>query len=122
MLTFCFCSYCTMFMYISILGLHLQYIYVSPPFFWCFIFCCASFLSGHSNYGVVCFLYTSDIKIQSSNDMHAFPTSFGFKGEALSYISYVSLLEIVTKTHWRPNEYRKDGKCWYLGIDDCRQE
>ncbi|XP_055804816.1 DNA mismatch repair protein MLH3-like [Solanum dulcamara] len=61
-------------------------------------------------------------KYSHSDDMHAFPASLVFKGEALSYISDVSLLEIVTKTHWRPNEYRKvlkDGKCLYLGIDDC---
>ncbi|KAK4347571.1 hypothetical protein RND71_033910 [Anisodus tanguticus] len=60
-----------------------------------------------------------------SDDMHAFPESFGFKGEALSSISDVSLLEIVTKIHGRPNGYRKvlkDGKCLYLGIDDCRQD
>ncbi|XP_055804856.1 DNA mismatch repair protein MLH3-like isoform X2 [Solanum dulcamara] len=66
-----------------------------------------------------------DIKIRPSDDMHAFPASFGFKGEALSYTSGISLLEIVIKTHWRPKEYRnvlKDGKCLYLGIDDCRQD
>ncbi|MCD7448699.1 hypothetical protein HAX54_045638 [Datura stramonium] len=59
------------------------------------------------------------------DDMHAFPASFGFKGESLSSISDFSLLEIVTKTHGRPNGYRKvlkDGKCLYLGIDDCRQD
>ncbi|XP_055802872.1 DNA mismatch repair protein MLH3-like [Solanum dulcamara] len=64
-------------------------------------------------------------KYRHSDDMHAFPASFGFKGEALSYISDVSLLESVTKTHWRPNEHRKvlkDSKCLYLGIDDCRQD
>ncbi|XP_006340851.1 DNA mismatch repair protein MLH3 isoform X5 [Solanum tuberosum] len=64
-------------------------------------------------------------KYSHSDDMHAFPASFGFKGEALSSISDVSLLEIVTKTHGRPNGYRKvlkDGKCLYLGIDECRQD
>ncbi|XP_055803990.1 DNA mismatch repair protein MLH3-like isoform X2 [Solanum dulcamara] len=55
-------------------------------------------------------------KYGHSDDMHAFPASFGFKGEALSYISDVSLLEIVTKTHWRPNEFCKDGKCLCLGV------
>ncbi|KAJ8567718.1 hypothetical protein K7X08_019926 [Anisodus acutangulus] len=44
-------------------------------------------------------------KYSHSDDMHAFPASFGFKGEALSSISDVSLLEIVTKTHGRPNGY-----------------
>ncbi|XP_055802992.1 uncharacterized protein LOC129872128 isoform X2 [Solanum dulcamara] len=72
-----------------------------------FIFCYVSFLPGNSNFGVLCFPYTSEIKIQPSDDMHAFPETFGFKGEALSYISDVSLLDVVTKTHWRPNEYRK---------------
>ncbi|XP_027770217.1 DNA mismatch repair protein MLH3 isoform X1 [Solanum pennellii] len=64
-------------------------------------------------------------KYSHSDDMHAFPASFGFKGEALSSISDFSLLEIVTKTHGRPNGYRKvlkGGKCLYLGIDDCRQD
>ncbi|KAM3362867.1 DNA mismatch repair protein MLH3 isoform X2 [Capsicum galapagoense] len=64
-------------------------------------------------------------KYSNSDDMHAFPTSFGFKGEALSSISDVSLLEIVSKTQGRPNGYRKvlkDGKCLYLGIDDSRQD
>ncbi|XP_055803107.1 DNA mismatch repair protein MLH3-like [Solanum dulcamara] len=56
--------------------------------------------------------------------IHAFPASFGFKGEALSSIFDISLLEIVTKTHRRPSGYCKvfkDGKWLYLGIDDCRQ-
>ncbi|XP_016560367.1 DNA mismatch repair protein MLH3 isoform X1 [Capsicum annuum] len=64
-------------------------------------------------------------KYSNSDDMHAFPTSFGFKGEALNSISDVSLLEIVSKIQGRPNGYRKvlkDGKCLYLGIDDSRQD
>ncbi|GKV30207.1 hypothetical protein SLEP1_g39048 [Rubroshorea leprosula] len=51
--------------------------------------------------------------------------SFGFKGEALASISDVSLLEIVTKAHGKPNGYRKvikGSKCLYLGIDDDRKE
>lgn len=46
-------------------------------------------------------------KYSNSDDMHAFPTSFGFKGEALNSISDVSLLEIVSKIQGRPNGYRK---------------
>ncbi|WMV17576.1 hypothetical protein MTR67_010961 [Solanum verrucosum] len=46
-------------------------------------------------------------KYRHSDDMHAFFVSFGLKGEALSSTSDVSLLEIVTKTHARPNGYRK---------------
>ncbi|XP_070024073.1 DNA mismatch repair protein MLH3 isoform X1 [Nicotiana sylvestris] len=64
-------------------------------------------------------------KYRHLDDVHAFPASFGFKGEALSSISDVSLLEIVTKTHGKPNGYHKvlkDGKCLYLGIDDDRQD
>lgn len=33
--------------------------------------------------------------------------TFGFRGEALASISDVSLLEIITKAHGRPNGYRK---------------
>ncbi|CAL5326570.1 unnamed protein product [Camellia sinensis] len=46
-------------------------------------------------------------------------------GEALSSISDVSLLEVITKAHGRPNGYRKvmkGCKCLYLGIDDGRQD
>ncbi|XP_055803911.1 DNA mismatch repair protein MLH3-like isoform X2 [Solanum dulcamara] len=59
-----------------------------------------------------------------SGDMHAFPASFGLKGEALSSTSDVSLFEIVTKTHGRPIGYCKllKRKCLHLGIDDCRQD
>ena len=68
----------------------------------------------HFNCGFICFLYTCDIKkfcmtnceflaMQNwychSDDMHAFPASFGLKGDALSSTSDVSLLKIVTKTH-----------------------
>ncbi|KAG5568816.1 hypothetical protein H5410_064162 [Solanum commersonii] len=65
------------------------------------------------------------ITLAVSRVLHAFPQSFGFKGEALSSISDISLLEIVTKTHGMPNGYSKvlkDGKCLYLGFDDCRHE
>ncbi|KAL1814883.1 DNA mismatch repair protein MLH3 isoform X1 [Daucus carota subsp. sativus] len=51
--------------------------------------------------------------------------SFGSRGEALGSISDVSLLEIVTKAHGRPNGYRKvmkGCKCLYLGIDDNRHD
>ncbi|KAG5624142.1 hypothetical protein H5410_009360, partial [Solanum commersonii] len=51
--------------------------------------------------------------------------ALALQGEALSSISDISLLEIVTKTHRSPNEYHKvlnvkAAKCLYLGIDDCR--
>ncbi|WMV16511.1 hypothetical protein MTR67_009896 [Solanum verrucosum] len=49
----------------------------------------------------------------------------GTSGEALSSTSDISLLEIVTKTHGMPKGYckvLKDGKCLYLGFDDCRHE
>ncbi|GMH23998.1 hypothetical protein Nepgr_025841 [Nepenthes gracilis] len=51
--------------------------------------------------------------------------NFGFLGEALCSISDISLLEIITRTHGRPNGYRKvmkGRKCLYLGIDDDRQD
>ncbi|KAI7738387.1 hypothetical protein M8C21_008450 [Ambrosia artemisiifolia] len=57
--------------------------------------------------------------------MNAVPESFGFRGEALSSISDVSLLEVFTKAHGMPNGYRKvmkGCKCLYLGIDDDRQD
>lgn len=57
--------------------------------------------------------------------MNTVPESFGFRGEALSSISDVSLLEVVTKAHGMPNGYRKvikGCKCLYLGIDDERQD
>ncbi|KAG5624206.1 hypothetical protein H5410_009424 [Solanum commersonii] len=112
----------------------LEHIYIGAlallPCFWrqyvlvSFIFCYAFFLSGHFNYGFVCFSTPAASKYSHSDDMHAFPASFVFKGEALSSVSDVSLLEIVSKTHVRGHGYRKvlaDDKCLYLGIDDCRQ-
>uniref|UniRef100_A0A3Q7F7G1 Uncharacterized protein n=1 Tax=Solanum lycopersicum TaxID=4081 RepID=A0A3Q7F7G1_SOLLC len=44
--------------------------------------------------------------------------------EVLSSTSDVSLSEIVTKTHSRPNGYCKvlKAKCLYLGINYCRQD
>ncbi|CAL5371396.1 unnamed protein product [Camellia sinensis] len=49
----------------------------------------------------------------------------GERYEALSSISDVSLFEVITKAHGRPNGYRKvmkGCKCLYLGIDDGRQD
>lgn len=46
--------------------------------------------------------------------MDALSTDFGFKGEALSSISVISWLEVVTKIHGRKNGYREDGKWWKL--------
>ena len=48
------------------------------------------------------------------SEIDAATGSFGFRGEALGSISDVSLLEIVTKTHGRPNGYRKVMKAWTL--------
>ncbi|KAF9612376.1 hypothetical protein IFM89_039277, partial [Coptis chinensis] len=59
--------------------------------------------------------------------------NFGFRGEAISSLSDISLLEVTTKARGRPNGYRKiikacilllciGCKCLYLGIDDNRQE
>ncbi|KAL8194076.1 hypothetical protein R6Q57_026318 [Mikania cordata] len=64
-------------------------------------------------------------KFEQSSGMNAAPESFGFRGEALSSISDVSLLEVFTKAHGMPNGYRKvikGCKCLYLGIDDDRQD
>uniref|UniRef100_A0A5B7BWE8 Putative DNA mismatch repair protein MLH3 isoform X1 n=2 Tax=Davidia involucrata TaxID=16924 RepID=A0A5B7BWE8_DAVIN len=64
-------------------------------------------------------------KLDQLADMDDATGSFGFRGETLGSISDVSLLEIVTKAHGRPNGYRKvmkGCKCLYLGIDDDRQD
>ncbi|KAH0772145.1 hypothetical protein KY290_016126 [Solanum tuberosum] len=68
---------------------------------------------GHFQGSICCY-----IKVDGNDDMHAFPASFGLKGEALSSTSNVSLLKIVTKTHGKI----LTGKCLHLGIDDCRQD
>ncbi|KAK9049220.1 hypothetical protein SSX86_031813, partial [Deinandra increscens subsp. villosa] len=64
-------------------------------------------------------------KVEQLTGMDNVPESFGFRGEALSSISDVSLLEVFTKAHGMPNGYRKvikGCKCLYLGIDDDRQD
>ncbi|KAH7848391.1 hypothetical protein Vadar_002232 [Vaccinium darrowii] len=64
-------------------------------------------------------------KFDQLAETDAVTTSFGFRGEALSSISDVSLLEVITKTHGRPNGYRKvmkGCKCLYLGIDDSQRD
>ncbi|XP_058187200.1 DNA mismatch repair protein MLH3 isoform X1 [Rhododendron vialii] len=64
-------------------------------------------------------------KFDQLTETNAVTRSFGFRGEALSSISDVSLLEVITKAHGRPNGYRKvvkGCKCLYLEIDDGRQD
>ncbi|XP_019182752.1 PREDICTED: DNA mismatch repair protein MLH3 isoform X2 [Ipomoea nil] len=64
-------------------------------------------------------------KYDPLDDMNSVPLSFGYRGEALSSITAVSLVEIVTKAHGRPNGYRKvlkGHKCLYLGISDDRHD
>lgn len=46
-------------------------------------------------------------KLQHLADMDAVSGTFGFRGEALASISDVSVLEVITKAHGRPNGYRK---------------
>ncbi|PIA46727.1 hypothetical protein AQUCO_01500339v1 [Aquilegia coerulea] len=58
-------------------------------------------------------------------EMDVASETFGFRGEALSSLSDISLIEVTTKAHGRPNGYRKiikGCKCLYLGIDDNREE
>ncbi|XP_028112896.1 DNA mismatch repair protein MLH3-like [Camellia sinensis] len=64
-------------------------------------------------------------KVDQLANINAISGSFGYRGEALSSISDVSLLEVITKAHGRPNGYRevmKGCKWLYLGIDDGRQD
>ncbi|KAI3843397.1 hypothetical protein MKX03_024291 [Papaver bracteatum] len=63
-------------------------------------------------------------KLQYLAEMDAATDSFGFRGEALSSLSDISLLEIITKARGMPNGYRKiikSCKCLYLGIDDDKR-
>ncbi|CAO2830709.1 unnamed protein product [Amaranthus hypochondriacus] len=51
--------------------------------------------------------------------------SFGFRGEVLCSIADISLVEIVTRIHGRPNGYRKvmkGRKCLCLSVDNDRQD
>ncbi|KAJ6413347.1 hypothetical protein OIU84_006191 [Salix udensis] len=60
-------------------------------------------------------------KVQHLADMDVASGNFGFRGEALSSIADVSVLDVLTKARGRPNGYRKvmkGSKCLYLGIDD----
>lgn len=64
-------------------------------------------------------------KVDQLANTNAISGSFGYRGEALSSISDVSLLEVITTAHGRPNGYRKvmkGCKCLNLGIDDGRQD
>nr|GME03813.1 DNA mismatch repair protein MLH3 isoform X4 [Ipomoea batatas] len=55
-------------------------------------------------------------KYDPLDDMNSVPLSFGYRGEALSSITDVSLVEIVTKAHGRPNGYRKVLKAGILNL------
>lgn len=68
----------------------------------CFYFY-ASFFVRSFYHGFLCLLYTSYIKIQSLRWTTYFPSKCWFKGEPLNSISGISLLENVTKTHWKRN-------------------
>ncbi|KAJ6305195.1 hypothetical protein OIU78_020686 [Salix suchowensis] len=60
-------------------------------------------------------------KVQHLADMDVASGNFGFRGEALSSIADVSVLDVLTKARGRPNGYRKvmkGSKCLCLGIDD----
>ncbi|XP_011022185.1 PREDICTED: DNA mismatch repair protein MLH3 isoform X2 [Populus euphratica] len=60
-------------------------------------------------------------KVQHLADMDVASGSFGFRGEALSSIADVSVLDVLTKARGMPNGYRKvmkGSKCLCLGIDD----
>lgn len=59
-------------------------------------------------------LYEATSKFELLAGMNTVPESFGFRGEALSSISDVSLLEVSTKAHGMPNGYRKVIKVWVL--------
>ncbi|KAK1410529.1 hypothetical protein QVD17_37066 [Tagetes erecta] len=64
-------------------------------------------------------------KVEQLAGINSVPENFGFRGEALSSIADVSLLEVFTKAHAMPNGYRKvmkGCKCLYLGIDDDRKD
>lgn len=52
-------------------------------------------------------LFEATSKFDQLAGLNIVPESFGFRGEALSSISDVSLLEVVTKAHGMPNGYRK---------------
>ncbi|KAF3789103.1 DNA mismatch repair protein [Nymphaea thermarum] len=64
-------------------------------------------------------------KLYHLDDTNAGVETLGFRGETLSSLSDISLLEVSTKVCGMPNGYRKvikDGKSVYLEIDDNRQE
>ena len=63
---------------------------------------------------LICLLsmWAATSKFDQLTDIDGATGSFGFRGESLGSISDVSLLEIVTKAHGRPNGYRKVIKAW----------
>ncbi|CAA7405573.1 unnamed protein product [Spirodela intermedia] len=65
---------------------------------------------------------TSKLRNRCGMDDHG--GQLGSRGEALSSLSDISLLEVVTRARGRPNAYRKVMKgqnCLFLGIEESRQ-
>uniref|UniRef100_A0A1D1ZIW5 DNA mismatch repair protein Mlh3 n=1 Tax=Anthurium amnicola TaxID=1678845 RepID=A0A1D1ZIW5_9ARAE len=63
-------------------------------------------------------------KFQNLAEMDDDIESLGSRGEALSSLSDISLLEVITKTRGKPNAYHKvikGRKCLLIGIDEHRQ-
>ncbi|KAK8937199.1 DNA mismatch repair protein MLH3 [Platanthera zijinensis] len=68
--------------------------------------------------------YTSS-KVHLLTDTSSATETLGFRGEALSSISDISLVEIRSKARGKPNAYCKiikSSKCLFFGIDDQRED
>ncbi|PKU73063.1 DNA mismatch repair protein MLH3 [Dendrobium catenatum] len=71
------------------------------------------------------FIFRSTSKVHLVADAGTGAEALGFRGEALSSISDVSLLEIRSKARGKPNAYCKiikSSKCLFFGIDDQRED